>query len=210
MARSTQRRARVQSTGRQAPSAEEMLDEAIGLAEALPRGWSSVRLHAVAERLGVPPAAVLVEFRDLDAMADAWFARALAAMIAEKPAGFIERPARQRIEICVLAWFDALAPHRQVTAQMLRTKLHLPHPHHWVPAVFNLSRTIHWLREAARLPAPYGGRRSQVEEIGLTALFLSTLAVWCRDDSEGQERTRRFLRGRLQQADRLLARIPGL
>ena len=98
----------------------------------------------------------------------------------------------------MLAWFDALALHRQVTAQMLRTKLHLPHPHHWVPMVFSLSRTIHWLREAAQLPAPYGTPRAQRDEVGLTALFLATLLVWTRDDSVGQVRTRRFLRDELR------------
>src|SRR5690606_9168215 len=98
--------------------------------------------------------------------------------------------------------------HRNVTAQMLRGKLQPGHPHHWVPLIFNLSRTVHWLREAARLPAVYGSPRAQLEEVGLTALFVATVAVWAGDDSEGQERTRRFLRRRLAQADRLLAWLP--
>jgi hypothetical protein len=42
-----------------------------------------------------------------------------------------------------------------MTAQMLRGKLHLPHLHHWVPMIFNLSRTIQWLREAAQLSGEY-------------------------------------------------------
>ena len=50
-----------------------------------------------------------------------------------------------------MRWFDALAPHREVTDQMLREKLYASHPHHWAPMIFNLSRTIHWLRDAARL-----------------------------------------------------------
>jgi len=77
------------------------------------------------------------------------------------------------------------------------------HPHHWVPAIFNLSRTVQWIRDAAMLDAR--GRQRQVEEIGLTALFLATLRVWLRDDSEEQERTRAFLRKRLENADRLMA-----
>jgi hypothetical protein len=77
------------------------------------------------------------------------------------------------------------------------------HPHHYVPMVFNLSRTIQWLRDAAGLDA--GGRRRQIEEIGLTGLFLATLAVWARDDTPGQERTRRFLDRRLARADMLMA-----
>jgi hypothetical protein len=68
--------------------------------------------------------------------------------------------------------------------------------------IFNLSRTIQWLRDAGGLDA--GGRRRQIEEIGLTGLFLATLAVWSRDDTLGQERTRRFLDRRLARADMLM------
>jgi hypothetical protein len=97
----------------------------------------------------------------------------------------------------LVAWFDALAEHRRVTAQILRGKLHLSHPHPWVPMVFNLSRTIQWLREAAQLPAVYGTRRAQREEVGLTALFVGALLIWTRDDTVGQERTKKFLRREL-------------
>jgi AcrR family transcriptional regulator len=174
-----------------------IVDAAIAIAEEK-RSWSAVRLHDVAERLEIPPPEVLDHFRDLDGVADAWFLRALKAMLAPKPAGFLDEPAWRRIEICLLAWFDALAPHRRVTAQMLRGKMHLSHLHHWVPMIFNLSRTIQWLREAAHLAAPYGSRRAASEEVGLTALFVATLLVWTQDNSIGQERTRQFLRRELQ------------
>ncbi len=71
--------------------------------------------------------------------------------------------------------------------------------------IFILSRTVQWLRDAAGLDA--GGRRRQVEEVGLSALFLATLAVWIRDDSSGQERTREFLDSRLSEADRVMGRL---
>jgi hypothetical protein len=76
-----------------------------------------------------------------------------------------------------------------------------------VPLVFNLSRSIHWLREAALLDAV--GRRRQMEEVGLTALFLMTLAVWLRDATPGQARTRDVLRHRLADADRAMVRVWG-
>lgn len=174
------------------------------LAMAAEKGWLRVRLHEVAERLDLAPNRILDHYRDLDAVADAWFRRGLDAMIAPKEADFAGLPAIDRVERCLLAWFDALAPHRRVTVAMLQGKMHLPHPHHWVPMIFNLSRLIQWLREAALLPAPYGTRRAQMEEVGLTMLFLATLRVWARDSSEGQQRTRRFLRRRLERADRFL------
>jgi AcrR family transcriptional regulator len=184
-----------------------ILDAALEMAEE--RGWAGVRLVDVADHLGIPPDRILSHYRDLNSVADAWFRRGWQAMLAPKAEGFADLPAAERIETCMLAWFDALASHHDVTAEMLRGKLHLPHAHHWVPMVFDLSRTIQWLREAALLPATYGTRRAQMEEVGLTALFLATLAVWCRDSTPNQERTRRFLRRRLMAADRLMARIWG-
>ena len=185
------------------PTAKQILDAVLADAEA--NGWDAVRLRRVAETLGCSLAALQIRFRDLDAVADAWFARAGRAMVAPVDADFPGRPAPERLQILIMRWFDALAPHRRVSRDMLRGKLYPGHPHHWGPLIFNLSRTIHWLRDAAALDAT--GRRRQIEEIGLTSLFLATLAVWCRDRSEGQAETRRFLESALQRSDRLLGRL---
>ena len=174
-----------------------VLDAALDIAEEKGQ-WSAVRLHDVADRLHVPVSEVLDHYRDLDSVADAWFLRGLKAMVGPTPADFMQQPAWRRIEMCLLAWFDALASHQRVTAQMLRGKLHLSHPHHWAPMIFNLSRVIHWLREAAQLPARYGTRRASIEEVTLTAVFVAALWIWTRDDSVGQERTRGFLRRELR------------
>ncbi|MGI9381944.1 MAG: hypothetical protein ACR2PO_02225 [Methyloligellaceae bacterium] len=182
-----------------------IVDTSIELAEDV--GWGSVRLREVAARLGVSLAEVEACHRDLDSVANACFARAWQAMLAPPPEDFGTLTAETRLHILLMRWFDALAPHREVTGQMLSEKLHLPHPHHWIPMIFNLSRTIQWLRDAALLDA--GGRRRQIEEIGLTALFLATLAVWRRDQTPGQERTRAFLRRRLARADRVMVRLWG-
>ena len=175
------------------------------LAIAGEEGWAPAGLSAVATRAKVPVSELRRHFRDTDAIADAWFRVGLDAMLAPPPRGFSRRPAAARLEILMRRWFDALAPHRRVTAEMLSAKLWIFHPHHYVPMVFNLSRLIQWLRDLAGLDA--GGRRKQIEETGLTALFLATLAVWCRDDTENQERTRAFLKRRLAQADGLMARL---
>ena len=187
-----------------APRDEELaariVDTAIAMAEE--EGWDNVRLRRVADALGITLAELDRHFRDLDAVADAWFARARAAMLAPLEPEFAGLAARERLKILIWRWFDALAPHRGVTVQMLRTKMWPYHPHHYVPMIFNLSRTIQWLRDAAGLDA--GGRRRQIEEIGLTGLFVATLAVWSRDETLGQERTRRFLDRRLARADMLM------
>ena len=180
-----------------------VVDTAVAMAEET--GWSGVRLRRVADDLGVPLSEVHRHFRDLDAVADAWFERANQAMLAPTERAFTDLPARQRLYELLLRWFDALATHRRVTGDMIAAKLHLPHPHHWVPLIFNLSRTVQWLRAAAGLDAT--GRWRQIEEIGLSSLFLATLAVWTRDDTAGQERTRTFLDHTLVCADGAMARL---
>jgi AcrR family transcriptional regulator len=182
--------------------AAEILDAALDLAER--SSWSELSLSGLAEALKISPAELRRYYRDKDAISNAWFACAMDAMLAPTPANFAALPAAERLELLLLRWFDALASHRKVTGQMLRDKLTLAHPHHWVPMVFNLSRTVQWLRDAARLEA--GGRRRQIEEVGLTALFLAVLAVWLGDDTPEQSRTRSFLKRRLAQTDRLMAR----
>ena len=142
---------------------ERIVETALTLAEEK-GSWSAVRLHDVADRLSVPTPQILDHYRDLDAVADAWFLRGLKAMLAPKPADFLDNPEWPRIEICLIAWFDTLAEHRRVSAQILRGKLHLSHPHHWVPMVFSLSRTIPWLRAVRSCPrftvlARQNGRR---------------------------------------------------
>ncbi|MEE9317125.1 MAG: hypothetical protein V3U48_02405 [Rhodospirillales bacterium] len=184
---------------------DRILETALAIAEK--EGWAGVGPSAVADRAKVPLTELRRHYRDADAIANAWFARALDAMLAPPPRGFARRPPPERLEILLLRWFDALALHRRVTAEMLSQKMWVFHPHHYVPMVFSLSRLIQWLRDAAGLRA--GGRRKQVEETGLTLLFLATLAVWCRDETEGQERTRAFLRARLGQADNAMGRLFG-
>ncbi len=207
MAERTAKKKRIGAMKRaaEAPLDQRIVDAALDLAEEA--GWEGLRLRVVAARLGVPLAEVLVHYRDLDAVADAWFRRAWSAMLASPPEGFAVQPARERLHLAMMRWFDALAPHRAVTGQILAAKLYPAHPHHWVPLVFNLSRSIHWLREAALLDAV--GRRRQMEEVGLTALFLATLAFWLRDGSPDQARSRAVLRNRLEDADRLMVRAWG-
>ncbi len=180
-----------------------IVEAALDLAEEV--GWEGVRLRRVAERLGVPAAELRLHFRDLDAVADAWLVRADAAMLAPPDAGFAGLPARERLFRVIMRWLDALAGHRHVTGEMLAAKLYPVHVHHNVALVFWVSRTVQWIREAALLDA--GGRRRQVEEIGLTGLFVATLYRWVRDESPGQLRTREFLARRLERADGVMARL---
>ena len=172
---------------------ERIIDAAMDVAE--DSGWYDLRLYIVAQRLGAPLEAVLSRFRDADAIADAWFARALQAMVREPGPGFDALLPSERVGIVLMRWFDAQSAHRRVVGGMIRAKLHPSHPHYWVPMIFSLSRLIHWALDAARLNAR--GLSRQAEEVGLTLLFLRALSVWLKDASPDQERTRNFLRRNL-------------
>ena len=136
-----------------------IVEETLALAEDV--GWDGVRLRLVAERLGLPLNAIADRYRDIDAIADAWLGRGVAAMLAPTPADFGDRPAAERLETMILRFLDTLAPHRRVTGAMIAGKLWPAHPHHWAPLVFNLSRTVHWIREAALLDA-----RGVIRQVG--------------------------------------------
>ncbi|MBX9698118.1 MAG: hypothetical protein K2X74_01720 [Acetobacteraceae bacterium] len=183
-------------TGRQAAILDAALEEAAAV------GWHDLRLRHVAERLGLGLADLRACYRDADAIADALFARALAAMLAT-PVDAGAAPSARAATV-LLGWFDGLGSHQALAGQMIREKLWPSHPHHWVPMVFNLSRLVHWWREAAHLDA--GGLRRQAEEVGLTLALLSVLPLGLSDRSTRRMRTRQGLARRLRFLDGLAAR----
>ncbi|HZF77870.1 MAG TPA: hypothetical protein VE033_18790 [Acetobacteraceae bacterium] len=173
---------------------------AAALEEAEGAGWYELRLHRVADRAGLSLPEVLAHYRDADAIADALFTAALTEMVAIPPEEVAGRSPSGRAEAVLMRWFGALADNRRVVGEMLRTKRHLSHPHHWVPMAFNLSRLMHWALDAARLDAR--GLARQAEEVGITLVFLRALQVFPGDDA-GLARTRRVLRRGLRFLDRL-------
>lgn len=174
---------------RRRPDADRILDTALDLAEEV--GWERLRMREVAERLEMPLPDLAQVYRDSDALADAWFRRGRSAMLNARTGDFEQLSPAERAELTMQRWFDALAGHRGITAEMLRAKLYLAHPHHWVPLPFHLSRLIQWWREAAVLDA--AGRRRQREEIALTLLFVRTLWVWAGSRADAEDSAARTL-----------------
>lgn len=166
---------------------DAILDAALALAAE--RGWSRIHLHDVAERLGCSPTKIAALVPDMDALGNRLFARARDAMLARGQEPDVRsRPPRARIEACLAAWFDSLAPHRAAARDILLYKLAPLHIHHQAALGVALARTVQWLREAAALSAT--GRRRSREEVQLTALFVTTLLQWFADRSPNQERTK--------------------
>jgi AcrR family transcriptional regulator len=186
---------------------EAILDAALGLGEQ--SGWDAVQLHEVAQTLGITLADVRRHYEHKDALAEAWFDRADAALLATAQSpGWIDLTPRQRLQRAIGAWLDALAPHRGLTAAMLRYKFQPEHIHLQVLGVMRISRTVQWIRDVALLPEV--GWRREIGEAALTTIYLTTFTRWLADDSPAAERSKALLERLLGLAERAALRIaPG-
>lgn len=176
-----------------------IVDTAIGLAERK-SSWEAVRLHEVAAELNIALDELRHHFHEKDELVEAWFDRADGAMLAHaQTPGFILLSPRERLQQLVMAWLDALAAHRTVTRQMIYGKLEPGHIHMQIPALLRVSRTVQWLREAARRDTTH--LRRALEETGLTTIYLTAFVCWMYDDSRDSERTRGALARNLKAAE---------
>lgn len=183
---------------------DDIVDAALALGGRC--GWEAVRLHQVASALGITLDDVRRHFREKEDLVDAWFDRADAAMLRTAAAsGFTQLPTRERLQRLVMAWLEALAPHRTVTRQMIQGKLEPGHLHIQIPALMRVSRTVQWLREGAGRDATF--LRRALEETAMTTIYLATFVHWLRDDSPNAEKTRRLLERELAVAERLDHRL---
>lgn len=183
---------------------EQIIDAALELAAA--DGWEAVRLHAVADRLGVSLDAIRRHFAEKEEVVDAFLDRADAAMLARAQADDLAGAVpRERLRALLLAWFAALAPWRRTVRDMLGGKLEPGHLHVQLPGLLRVSRTVQWWREGAGLDAVF--LRRALEETALSSLFLATLVRWLNDDSEDAKATAEFLDRGLELAEATAQRL---
>lgn len=186
---------------------EAIVDAALARAERT--SWEALRLHEVAGDLGATLNELRAHFREKEDIVDAWFDRADGAMLEQAArTDWTGVPPAERLERVMMAWFDALAPHRRVTRQMIWNKLEPGHVHYQIKGLLRVSRTVQWMREAAGRTAPLPWRA--LEETVLTGIYLASFGCWMYDDSAGSARTRAFLRARLDAAGRLARFFPTL
>lgn len=172
-----------------------ILDTALHLANAC--GWERLHLFEVARSLDVGLDEIARHYRDKDELVEAWFDRADQAMLnhARTPqlAGL---NAEQRLESCLLAWLDSLAPYRALTAQMLLYKLEPGHIHLQILGLMRISRTVQWWREAAGRQSLH--LRRVLEESLLTGAYLCSFSHWLRHPRQEPAQFRAYLRSQLR------------
>lgn len=187
-----------------AQRAEQILDTALTLAQR--RGWDALHLHDVAAQLGIGLAELHRHYRLKDDLSEALFDRAERALVrAGDTPGWAALSERERLQQAVLAWFDALAPHREAAAAMLRYKLHPEHLHLQAAGLLRISRTVQCWREAARLPS--AGWRREVEEAVLSGIFIGAMGCWLLDGTPDIRRTRAWIDAGLSGAERAALRL---
>jgi len=175
---------------------ERILDAALERAARM--HWERVRLADVAAGLGITLAQVRAHFTDKEALVDALWDRADAALVARAAdAELATSSVPQRLEALVFAWLAPLAPHRRTVREMLLVRLEPGHLHVQLPSLLRVSKTVQWLREAAGLRAAFA--RRALEETALTLLFTATVARWLRDADDA--RARELLRAGLRTAE---------
>ncbi len=176
---------------RRIDAAARILDTALDLADE--RSWEAVRLFDVAHAAGLSLDDIRRHYREKEDLVDAWFDRADQALLqAGTDPALAALPAAARIEHLLMIWLNALRPHHRVTRQMILGRLEPGHLHVQIPALLRISRTVQWLREAARCDATY--LRRALEETALTAVYVTTFGYWLRDDSHESRSTRSLLR----------------
>ncbi|MEW8624770.1 MAG: TetR/AcrR family transcriptional regulator [Candidatus Thiodiazotropha sp.] len=176
--------------------AEKILDYAVRLAEQ--SSWESIRLHQVAEEMGIDLQTIQRFYRQKDDLVEAWYDRADRAMLADAAQEDYQwLSPRERLHRSIFCWLTSMQHHRKVSREMLGYKFELGHIHLQVLGLLRISRTVQWFLEAAHRDSVDLKRIG--EEVVTTGIYLTTFAHWLFDESRSAEKTSQLL-------DRLLRR----
>ena len=187
----------------QTDQAGRILDAALALAGET--SWETLHLHDIAAEMGISLNDIRIHYAQKDDLAEALFDRAdRAALTAGSPPDFTGRIAAERLLTVIMAWLDALLPHRRLVREMLAYKLEPGHFHLQAQGITRISRTVQWFREAAQQQSE--GLRRIAEEIVLTSTYLAGFAQWLIDDTKETRNTRTFLKKALDTQCRCVAR----
>jgi AcrR family transcriptional regulator len=160
------------------------------------QGWRRLRLAEIAARAGL----ALHEIRPHFACKTALLAAAIAEIdrrVLERETAFeTDDTPHDRLFEVLMRRFDALVPHRDAVAAILRD---LPgDPLSLLLVAPGALASMGWMLEAAGLSA--GGVMGALRAKGLAVVWLATLRVWLRDDTSDLARTMAALDRNLRRA----------
>ena len=182
---------------RKADVSDRILSAALELAAA--GGWRSLSLAEIAGEAGVSLAEVHAAYPTKASILAGFIARidrqVLAGGTTEK-----EDSVRDRLFEVLMRRFDALTPHKDAVAGILRD---LPsNPAAVLATAPQFANGMAWMVEAAGLSS--SGLRGAIRVNGVILIYLNTLRVWLRDDSADMARTMASLDQGLRRAESLI------
>lgn len=186
---------------RKADPSKRIVDAAMHLAGQI--GWADLKVTDIAAEAGISVADVLTCYSGKPAILAAHFDRMDAAMVAGADADLQSQPVRDRLFDLIMRRLDAMAPHKAAIRNIARDLAR--DPVSGACASLRLGKSMALALEAAGLsPAGLGGL---VQIKGLGAIYLATLRVWFRDESEDMSATMAALDKSLRRADDMMARL---
>jgi AcrR family transcriptional regulator len=177
-----------------------IIDTAFELARE--RGWRDLSLAEIAEAAELPLSRLYSIYPSKQAILKGFSDQVDAAMLGEgvEP---LDTPARDRLFDMVMRRLDALQPYQEALAVILQDQLRDPLVA--CSGLGRLGRSMAVTLEAAGFSTT--GCRGLLRRKGLAAIYLSTLRVWLRDDSDDMARTMAHLDKQLARVDSLIGRL---
>ncbi|HEY9549652.1 MAG TPA: TetR family transcriptional regulator [Kiloniellaceae bacterium] len=168
----------------------------------LERGWRDLSLADIAEAAGLPLSKLYPIFGSKQAILEGFTDGVDAAMLAEASEP-LDTPGRDRLFDMLMRRLDALQPYKEALGIILQDQLR--DPLGACCGLGRLARSMAVTLEAAGFSTT--GCRGVLRLKGLSAIYLSTLRVWLRDDSEDMAKTMAHLDKQLSRVDSLLGRL---
>lgn len=166
------------------------------------QGWRRLRLSEVAAEAGLPLDDLYRRYPSVKSLFAGFMARIDLVMLAGGPGEGAS--ARERLFDVVMRRLDALKPHREAVRAFLREAPFSPGLA--LTALGPTNRSLRWMLAAAGLDA--SGPVGRLRRKGLALIYLNTLRIWLRDDSEDASETMAALDKELQRVERLIKSCP--
>lgn len=167
------------------------------------RDWQDVTLSDIAGEAGVSLAVIHERFGSKQAILAAYGREVDAAVLGDSDSIDMTGSPRDRLFDVLMRRFDELSRHKTAIANILDS--YRCQPVNALCALPGLGRSMAWMLEVAGISA--GGWRGALRVKGLSAIYLSVLRVWLKDDSEDMAKTMAALDRDLGRVDNLLGRL---
>ncbi len=183
------------------PNPDKAIDAALALAAE--RRWRDVTLRAVAAEAGMGLADLRALFASKDAIVAAFVDRIDRKVIAGTDPEAMAEPVRDRLFDILTRRFEALRPHRAALGGIVLDALRTPSS--GLAAGCRTMRSMSWFLETAGVGG--AGAAGRLRCKALAAVWLATLPVFLRDDSDDLARTMARLDRALDRLDRIASRL---